>query len=104
MPAVNFDLLNQAMVQAKGTWNQIVYCSSLPVWKIRTLTRTPHTIYIAPFIHTKDVGPVVLEIPPADEGSIPSSVDDAWQTAVISCRSRPLFSRRDLLGGTHEPS
>jgi hypothetical protein len=35
-----------------------------------------------PFFNTKDVGPVVLEIPPADNGSITGSVDDAWQTAI----------------------
>ncbi len=35
-----------------------------------------------PFYNTKDAGPVVLEIPPADGGSITGSVDDAWQTAI----------------------
>ena len=35
-----------------------------------------------PFFNTKDVGPVVLEIPPADTGSITGSVDDCWQTAI----------------------
>lgn len=82
MPAVNFDLLYEAMVQAKGSWNQIVYWSRLPDWKNQTLTPNPDTIYVFPFINTKDVGPVVLEIPPADEGSITGSIDDAWQTAL----------------------
>jgi hypothetical protein len=35
-----------------------------------------------PFINTKDVGPVVLEIPPADTGTIVGSVDDCWQAAI----------------------
>lgn len=35
-----------------------------------------------PFIDTKDVGPVVLEIPPADEGSITGTVVDCWQLAL----------------------
>ncbi len=35
-----------------------------------------------PFFNTKEAGPVVLEIPPADGGSITGSVDDAWQTAL----------------------
>jgi hypothetical protein len=82
MPAVNFDLLYQGMVQAKGAWNQIVYWSRLPDWKNQTLTPNPDTIYFFPFFNTKDVGPMVLEIPPADEGSITGSVDDAWQTAL----------------------
>jgi hypothetical protein len=32
-----------------------------------------------PFINTKGVGPVVIEIPPADEGSITGTIMDAWQ-------------------------
>jgi hypothetical protein len=82
MPAVNFDLLYQAMVQAKGAWNQIVYWSRLPDWKNQTLTPNPDTIYLFPFFNTKDVGPVVLEIPPAEEGSITGSIDDGWQEAL----------------------
>jgi hypothetical protein len=35
-----------------------------------------------PFINTKDVGPVVLEIPPADEGAINGSVMNYWQAAI----------------------
>src|SRR5882757_3204483 len=49
MPAVNFELLYQAMVQAKGSWNQIIYYSRLPDWKNQTLTPTPDTIYFIPF-------------------------------------------------------
>jgi len=86
MPAVNAELLYQAMVQAKGDFNQIVYWSRLADWKNQTLTPNPDTIYVFPFFNTKDVGPMVLEIPPAGEGadggSITGSVDDAWQTAL----------------------
>ena len=40
-------------------------------------------IYLMPFFNTKDVGPMVLEIPPADRrGSITGSIDDGWQTAL----------------------
>jgi len=82
MPAVNFELMFQAMVQHKGTWNQIVYWSRLLDWKNQTLTPNTDTVYIMPFINTKDVGPVVLEIPPADEGSITGTMMDAWQCAL----------------------
>ena len=82
MPAVNFDLLYQSMVKAKGAWNQVVYWSRLPDWKNQTLTPNPDVLYFFPFINTKDVGPVVLEIPPAGDGSITGSVDDCWQTAI----------------------
>jgi hypothetical protein len=80
MPAVNYDLMYQAMVrETKGTFNQIVYWSRLPDWKNQTLTPNPDSIYLMPFINTKDVGPVVIEIPPADDGSINGTIMDAWQ-------------------------
>jgi hypothetical protein len=83
MPAVNTDLMYQAMVrETKGAWNQIVYWSRLPDWKNQTLTPNPDAIYLMPFFNTKDVGPMVLEIPPADEGSITGTVMDAWQSAL----------------------
>ena len=71
MPAVNLDLMLQAMIgSAKGKSNQIAYWSRLPDWKIQTLTPNPDVIYLKPFFNTKDVGPMVLEIPPANGGSI----------------------------------
>lgn len=80
MPAVNFDLMHQAMVrETKGGYNQIVYWSRLPDWKNQTLTPNPDSIYLMPFINTKDTGPVVIEIPPADEGSINGTIMDGWQ-------------------------
>ena len=82
MPAVNYDLLYQAMVKAKGAFNQVVYWSRLPDWKNQTLTPNPDVLYFFPFINTKDVGPVVLEIPAKGDGSITGSVDDCWQTAI----------------------
>ena len=83
MPAVNYDLMYQAAVrEAKGGFNQVIYWSRLPDWKIQTLTPNPDAIYLSPFINTKVVGPVVLEIPPADEGSITGTVMDVWQSAL----------------------
>jgi hypothetical protein len=81
MPAVNFELLYDATVLAKSGWNQIVYWSRLPDWKNQTLTPNPDTIYLFPFYDTRN-GPVVLEVPPADDGSITGTVDDAWQEAL----------------------
>jgi len=82
MPAVNYDLMYQAAVRAGAGFNQIVYWSRLPDWKIQTLTPNPDAIYLTPFLNTKDAGPVVLEIPPADEGSITGTVMDVWQCAL----------------------
>ena len=82
MPAVNFELMAQAMADAGATFNQVVYWSRPLTWKNQTLTPNPDTIYVMPFYNTKDAGPVVLEIPPAGEGSITGSIDDGWQTAL----------------------
>ena len=83
MPVVNYDLMYQAMVNAaKGKFNQIVYWSRLPDWKNQTLTPNPDSIYLMPFINTKDVGPVVIEIPPAEGGSINGTIMNVWQTPL----------------------
>ena len=86
MPAVNAELMFQAMKGAKADFNQVVYWSRPLSWKNQTLTPNPDTIYVFPFFNTKDVGPMVLEIPPAsdgdDGGSITGSIDEAWQTAL----------------------
>ncbi len=83
MPAVNAELLFQAMKDANSKFNQVVYWSRPISWKNQTLTPNPDTIYVFPFFDTKDVGPMVLEIPPADDDhSITGSIDDAWQVAL----------------------
>jgi hypothetical protein len=82
MPAVNFDLMLQAAIKAGAGPNRIVFWSRPFGWKNQTLTPNPDTLYFMPFFDTKDVGPVVLEIPPAGEGVIVGSIDDAWQTAI----------------------
>lgn len=83
MPAVNFDLMYQAMVrETGGGFNQIVYWSGLSDWRNQTLTPNPDSVYLMPFIDTSDTGPVVLEIPPADDGSITGTVMDCWQCAI----------------------
>ena len=84
-PAVNFDRMYQAMVRdakAGDGSNKIVYWSRLFDWKNQTLTPNPDSIYFMAFFNTKDAGPIVLEIPPADGGSITGSIDDCWQTAI----------------------
>jgi hypothetical protein len=83
MPAVNFDLMYQAMVrEANGAFNQIAYWSRLPDWRIQTLTPNPDAIYLTPYTNTAQTGAMVLEIPPADEGSITGTIMDVWQSAL----------------------
>jgi hypothetical protein len=38
MPAVNYDLMVQALLKAGGGWNQVVYWSRPSDWKNQTLT------------------------------------------------------------------
>ena len=70
MPAVNYDRMYEAAVAAGSGNNQIVYWSRPISWKNQTLTPNPNTIYLMPFIDTKNVGPMVMEIPPAEGGAI----------------------------------
>jgi hypothetical protein len=82
MPVVNYDLMFQAAKKIGADFNQIVYWSGLPDWKNQTLTPNPDVIYLMPFFNLKDVGPVVLEIPPADDGAMVGSIMDSWQSAL----------------------
>ena len=83
MPAVNTDLMFQAMArEVGGKWNQIVYWSRLLDWKNQTLTPNPDSVYIMPFFNTAEAGPMVIEIPPANGGSITGSIMDTWQTPL----------------------
>jgi hypothetical protein len=92
MPAVKFDLMLQAMIgSAKGKPNQIVYWSRLPDWKNQTLTPNPEVIYLMPFFHTKDAGPMVLEIPPRMRAPSPGR---SWM------RGRRRW-KMSLLSGSH---
>jgi hypothetical protein len=80
MPAVNRDLMYQAMLrETKARDNQMLYWSRLLDWKNQTLTPNTDVIYLTPYFDTKDVGPVVMEIPPADGGAIVGTIMDAWQ-------------------------
>src|SRR4029079_12908941 len=56
--------------------------SRLLDWKNQTLTPNPDAIYLMPFFDTAHVGPMVIDIPPADEGSITGSIMDCWQTPL----------------------
>ncbi len=84
MPAVNYDLMLQAMIRdARGAENQIVFWSRLIDWKNQTLTPNPDTVYFMPFFDMKEAGPMVLEVPPSGkDGVIVGSIMDCWQCAL----------------------
>jgi len=82
MPAVNFELMHENLVNAKGDFNQVIYWSGLINSKNQTLTPNPDVIYVNPLYDTRQ-GPVVLELPAAEgSSSLTGSLDDSWQTAI----------------------
>lgn len=81
MPAVNADLMLQAMLtRTAAKENQIVYWGKPLDWHNQTLTPNPDTLYLMAFLNTKDVGPIVIEIPPAGpDGSMNANIMNVWQ-------------------------
>ncbi|KAF2338653.1 DUF1254 domain-containing protein [Flavobacterium tistrianum] len=82
IPVVNYQLMLDEATKIKGNYNQIVIWPKLLDWKNQTLTPNPDVIYLMPFFNTKEVGPIVLEIPPADTGVFNGSVMNKWQAAI----------------------
>jgi hypothetical protein len=81
MPVVNYDLMLQEMLtKTPGKVNQVIYWGKPLDWKNQTLTPNPDTLYFMTFLNTKDVGPIVIEIPPADSGgSMNANIVNVWQ-------------------------
>jgi hypothetical protein len=81
MPAVNYDLMLQEMLnKTAGKVNQVIYWGRPLDWHNQTLTPNPDAIYFMAFFNTKDAGPIVVEVPPAgDGGSLNANFVDVWQ-------------------------
>jgi hypothetical protein len=81
MPVVNYDLMLQEMLtKTPGKVNQMIYWGKPLDWHNQTLTPNPDTLYFMSFLNTKDVGPIVIEIPPAGpEGSLNANFVNIWQ-------------------------
>src|SRR6476660_1763677 len=81
MPAVNYDLMLQEMqTKTTGKVNQIIYWGRPLDWRNQTLTPNPDTLYFMAFFNTKDVGPIVIDIPPTDDGgSLNANIVNIWQ-------------------------
>ena len=79
MPAVNYDLMLQEMLDATdGEPNQVIYWGRPLDWMNQTLTPNPDTLYFMSFFDTRE-GPIVIEVPPADGGSLNGNIVTAWQ-------------------------
>jgi hypothetical protein len=80
MPVVNYDLMLQEMLKAGGKVNRVIYWGRPLDWRNQTLTPNPDTLYFMTFLNTKDVGPIVIEVPPADaNGSLNANFVNIWQ-------------------------
>jgi hypothetical protein len=81
MPAVNYDLMLQEMLsKTRGKVNEVIYWGKPLDWHNQTLTPNPDTLYFMTFLNTKDVGPIVVEIPPAGpDGSLNANFVNVWQ-------------------------
>ena len=81
MPVVNYDLMLQEMLtKTAGKVNQMIYWGRPLDWRNQTLTPNPDTLYFMAFFNTGDVGPIVIEIPPAGaDGALNSNIVNIWQ-------------------------
>ena len=79
MPAVNYDLMRQEMLDATAARpNQVLYWGRPLDWKNQTLTPNPDTLYFMTFFDTSD-GPVVFDVPPAEGGALNGNIVTVWQ-------------------------
>jgi len=81
MPAANYDLMLQEMLtKTAGKVNQVIYWGRPLDWHNQTLTPNPDTLYFMAFLNTKDVGPIVIDVPPAgDGGAMNANIVNLWQ-------------------------
>jgi hypothetical protein len=80
MPAVNYDLMLQEMLRkTPAKQNEVVYWSRPVDWKNQTLTPNPDALYFMIFFNTRDAGPIVIDVPPADDCSFAANIDTVWQ-------------------------
>lgn len=80
MPAVNYDLMLQEMLnKTPGKVGQVIYWGRPLDSKNQTLTPNPDALYFMVFFNTKD-GPIVLDLPPATStGSFNGNIVTVWQ-------------------------
>jgi hypothetical protein len=93
MPAVNYDLMLQEMlIKTAGKVNQAIYWGRPLDWHNQTLTPNPDTIYFMAFFDTREVGPIVIEVPPA--GSDGGMNANFCQRLAGAARGRGQAGRR----------
>ena len=80
MPAVNYDLMLQEMLnKTDGKVNQVVYWSRPLDWHNQTLTPNPDAIYFMAFFNTKDGPDRARDAAGGRDGSLNGNIVDVWQ-------------------------
>jgi hypothetical protein len=83
-------MLHRRAVEAVN-WN----IPAVNLEKMQTLTPNPDVIYLKPFFNTRDVGPMVLEIPPANGARSPAP---SWMPGKPRCGRRRRQGWRPVAG------
>jgi hypothetical protein len=83
IPLVNFDAIRQAYFRDAGAaYGDVLYWSKPPNWKFQAPTPNSSAHYVIFFANLRD-GPVVVDVPPADEASLFGSIVDAWNLPLV---------------------
>jgi len=57
-------MLQEMLTKTAGKVNQVIYWGRPLDWRNQTLTPNPDTLYLMAFLNTKDMGPIVIDVPP----------------------------------------
>lgn len=83
MPAVGAERLRQAVLHSTSAReNEIVYWSRPVSWKSQMLAPDPDALPFMVFFNTRTAGPLVIDIPSADGGTLAGSFVTTWQTPL----------------------
>ena len=84
MPIVSLDAMRQAYFRdGKAKYGDLIWWRKGNSWKNQSLTPNTSVRYLYVFFNTKDDGPVVLDLPPAANGSsLLGTMADAWQVPL----------------------
>jgi hypothetical protein len=84
MPIVSLDAMRQVYFRdGKANYGDIIWWPKGNAWKNQSLTPNTSVRYLYVFFNTKDVGPVILDLLPAANGSsLFGTMADAWQVPL----------------------
>jgi hypothetical protein len=85
MPIVSFDAMRQAYFRdGNAKYGDLIWWPKGNSWKNQSLTPNTSLRYLYLFLNTREMGPIVVDIPTAANGSsILGTIADAWQLPLI---------------------